>query len=517
MILWSVHVANASMLYLIVVLAAAIWLGRGPAILASVAAFLTFNWFFTNPRQTFIVADPAEWVALILFLLTAVAAGQLAADQRRQSIEARQREHEAVVLSDVVRLVSDPDLDRALSAVAEKLRRELRSSIVAIEIADGDFARVFAHGGDPVDLAAFGEPRPDGPRLPSAGPLPSVDRTSVPDRGIGAALTNRDGRRRTESTSRELLHAVPIRTQDRQVGSLIMLREVGAPSLTRAEDRLLSAVASQLGQTVERARLRHEATEAEILRRTDELRKVLLNAVSHDLRTPLSSIVAGSESLLQLDGPSDSGWSEDDRREFAQSIRTEALRLNRIVENLLDLSRIEAGSIRPRKDWHDLRILVADVLGRLRPLTEPRVLTLDAPDDLPPVALDHAEIDQVLSNLVENAVKHTPDGTPIEISLRLQEDEAVVEVADHGPGVPLADLQHLFESFYRGDSARSGSRGSGLGLAVVRGLIEAHGGRVWAENVPDAGARFGFALPIGPAVLPAGNDAPDDCSPAEAC
>jgi two-component system, OmpR family, sensor histidine kinase KdpD len=507
LVLGVAHIANVSMLYLIVVLAAATLLGRGPAILASVAAFLTFDWLFTSPRHTFTVADPAEWVALILFLLTAVTASQLAAGQRRQAIEAQQREREAVVLYDVTRLLGDPDLKRALATVAERLRRELRSSAVVVEITDGDLGRVSAASGEASDLAIVRRLEAAPARLLGRGSLPSMDRRGEPGRWIRVVAPSASGDRPVDARSLGRLHAVPIRAFDRQVGVLLLLRETSAPAFGKVDDRLLSAVGSQLGQTAERERLRREATETEILRRTDELRRALLNAVSHDLRTPLSSIMAGAESLLQ----SDVGWTDEDRREFAQSIRTESRRLNRIVDNLLDLSRIEAGSLRPQKELHDLRILVADVLGRLRPLTAPRDVSLDASEDLPPVELDYVEIDQVLSNLIENAVKYTPAGTPIAVSVRPHASEVIVEVEDRGPGVPPADLSRLFEPFYRSDTGGPRPRGSGLGLAVVRGLVEAHGGRVWAENRP-GGARFAFALPVSPTAIPSGESSDDEAA-----
>jgi len=292
---------------------------------------------------------------------------------------------------------------------------------------------------------------------------------------------------------RDRSQQVAVQVHGERVGALVVVRKAGTPPFRLEDDRLLSHVSAQLGIALERIRLREEATQAEILRRTDELKTALLNAVSHDLRTPLASILASAGSLLQQDV----SWTEEERREFARAIEEEAQRLNRLVGNLLDLSRIEAGSMRPDKGWYDVGALIDGVVGRLRVVIADHQLRTEVPDDLPPVFLDYVEIDQVLSNLVENAAKYTPAGTEISIGVRRLGPEIEIEVADRGPGIRPEDLPHLFDAFFR--AARPDQpRGTGLGLAVARGLIEAHDGRIRAENRHDGGARFVFTLPISP-------------------
>jgi K+-sensing histidine kinase KdpD len=337
-----VHIANISMLYLIVVLAAATLAGHGPAIVASLAAFLAFNWFFVEPRHTFTVGDPDEWFALGLFLVTAAITGQLAAGQRDRAREAAARERETI--------------------------------------------RLYA----------------------------------------------------------------------------------------------------------ERDRLREQATQTEVLRRADELKTALLRAVSHDLRTPLASIIASAGSLRQPDVE----WSDAERGAFVADIETEARRLARIVANLLDLSRMESGTLRPERGWYDLAALFDDVLGRLRPLTRDHPVHVSARDELPPVPIDYVEIDQVISNLIENAVAYTPAGTAIWITLDRDGESAIVEVADDGPGISETAMERLFDPFVRAPDRRKADRGAGLGLAIARGLVEAHGGRISAANRPSGGAVFRFTLPL---------------------
>jgi len=250
----------------------------------------------------------------------------------------------------------------------------------------------------------------------------------------------------------------------------------------------------QATSIIERARLRRESLQIEVLQRTDALRAALLSSVSHDLRTPLASIKASASSLLQEDVQ----WNDEERRSFALAIEREADRLNRLVANLLDMSRIEGGALKPEKEWYPIDELIHDVLGHLQPMLQNRAVIAHLPDDLPPVELDYLEIDQVLTNLIENAVRYTPSESPIEIRAQIDGDQMVISVADRGPGIPPADLERVFDKFYRVLGPLSkGTPGSGLGLAVSKGLVEAHGGHIWAENREGGGAIFHFTLPIG--------------------
>ena len=270
------------------------------------------------------------------------------------------------------------------------------------------------------------------------------------------------------------------------------MRPPAGPPWSAADDRLLSAVTNQISLALERVRLGEEATEAEVLRRTDKLRSALLNAVSHDLRTPLSSIIASAGSLLQ----EDVAWTEEERREFAAAIEGEAQRLNRLVGNLLDLSRIEAGTLRPEKRWYDLGTLVGDVLGRLQPLIAERKVIADVPDDLPPVPLDYVEVDEVLGNLIENAVNHTPSETEIHVSAKYAGDHVEIEVADSGPGIPATRSPMCSSRSIECKQPALGREGWGWGWRWPRGwsrLMEAvSGSRTsrWAAPVSSSLSRW---------------------------
>ena len=484
-------VENASMLYLLGVLFVAVLFGSGPATLASVASFLAFNYFFVVPRYEFSVADDEEWIALGLLLVSGVITGQLASLLRDRARDSERREKEAVVLYDVVRLMTEPDLQRALTGVAERLRAELDLAAVMIALGGDAPVRVQADAGDAEAIRIARESVESAGMILAAGHGPTGSERAKPGRWIRVVSPQSTPTARKPLSRRVSL--VPVRHAGETAGSLILVRREGESPFQAAEDRLLSAVASQVGLALERQRLQRRANEAEVLRRTDELRTALLNAVSHDLRTPLASIMAAAGSLAQTDVE----WTRDEENEFIESIVGEAERLNRLVSNLLDLSRIESGNLRPEKGWYDLPSLVREVAGRLRRVVANHRLELDVPEEMAPVSFDYVEVDQVLSNLIENAVRYTPEGTTIRVSVRAEGAEVRVAVEDTGPGIAEADLPQLFKPFYRGGRPTGRPQGSGLGLAIARGLIEAHGGRIWAENRPEGGARFAFVLPAG--------------------
>jgi two-component system, OmpR family, sensor histidine kinase KdpD len=249
----------------------------------------------------------------------------------------------------------------------------------------------------------------------------------------------------------------------------------------------------QAASMIERARLHREALQIELLRRTDALRSALLSSVSHDLRTPLASIKAAASSLLQQDVQ----WNEEERNSFALAIERESDRLNRLVGNLLDMSRIEGGALKPEKEWYPIDELIHDVIGHMKFILQEREVHTSLPADLLPVELDYLQIDQVVTNLLENAVRYTPATSPIDVSAQMVDNAVMVSIADRGPGIPPYDLERIFDKFYRVSGPTRGTpMGTGLGLAVCRGLVEAHGGRIWAENRPGGGAIFHFTLPV---------------------
>lgn len=483
-------VQQLSILYLIVVLAAATKLGRRPAILASLAAFVVYDWSFTQPYHELTIQDPSEWISLVLFLITAIIASEIAANERVRADQAQRREREAVVLFDALRLISGPDLDKALAVLAERARSELNAGAVGIELAvDDDRHAAVAGAGDQLALLPRGALERSAVMQP--GHEPTVTRAGATGRWVRIVPPQRGAGFEVDATGAWRRHIVPVRAGERTVGRIALVRPAGAAAFGKTEDRFLGVIAAQLGLVVQRAESERAAREAELFREASELKTAVLNAVSHDLRTPLASIIASAGSLRQHDVQ----WTDEDREAFVAAIEQEARRLDRIVGNLLDLSRLESGVLRPDRSLHDVGTLVHDVVARIAPRAPLHRIDVRVAGDLPPVPLDAVEIDQVLSNLIENAVKYSPAHTAIDVEGVMAENEVVITVADRGPGIPETESARLFAPFYRVSGPGWRRSGLGLGLAVAKGLVDAHGGRIWAEPRDGGGTLFAFALP----------------------
>jgi two-component system sensor histidine kinase KdpD len=279
--------------------------------------------------------------------------------------------------------------------------------------------------------------------------------------------------------------AIELRSGDRVVGTVYLPE--GSPVDAAAADRFLPALASLLAVAIDRAQLQHEALEAEALRRSDSIKTALLRAVSHELRSPLTAIRVAVESLasplLSL-GPAD-------RASLLETVHAEAERLDRVVGNLLDLSRVQAGAVQPQRGLRSLDGIVVQALSGLEGHERVDVLI---PADLPLVEVDAVQIERVLVNLFENAIKFSPAGTPVRVVATAEPNEVVLRVEDEGPGIPRHELERIFEPF-RHASTVAGGKGTGLGLAIARGLAEANGGRLYAAAHAGGGASFVLALP----------------------
>ena len=516
-IIYALHlypsIPNISLTYLLIVLTLASTRSMFSAVVSALVAFSSFDYFLVPPLYTFTIARFEEWLALFVFLTTAIITGQLASALRSRAEQASRQARETRILYELVRATnSEESQERQLQVIARAIVDVFASWGVrdcAILLPDANGKLILQAStryiDEPVTLstdeaatAAWVMSQAQTVELHDVALTPQVMRSSS-QRAIVRSTA-------TSQTTRRYMRMIPIRMGQKVVGVVRLLIEddprLFAPenSLGVDQERTNPRTAffwtflDQATSVIERARLRRESLQIELLRRTDKLRAALLSSVSHDLRTPLSSIKAAASSLLQEDVQ----WDEDARRSFALAIEHESDRLNRLVGNLLDMSRIEGGALKPEKEWYPVTELIHDVLGHMQPILQGRTVLTHLPDDLPPVELDYLQIDQVLSNLIENAVRYTPPETPIEVSARREDDQMVISVADRGPGIPEKEKMYIFDKFYRVLGTPHGT-GSGLGLAVCKGLVEAHGGSIWEENRSGGGAIFRFTLPIGKA------------------
>ena len=507
------RIPNISVAYLLIVLALASTRGMFAAVMASVVAFLSFDYFLVPPLYTFTIGKVDEWLALFIFLATAITTGQLASAMRRRADQARKRARESRILYELLRDTNrEGDVERQLLIIVRAVVEVfspwgVRDCAILLPDALGKLVMQ-------ASTREIGEPETPSPdEAATAAWVMAQAQTAELHDVLPAPQSSSGFTQRVIVRSTAIAH--PVRRFARMVPLKLGQRVVGVLRLSMEDDPRLFDIERNLGvereyshpdaaffwtfvdqaaAVIERERLRRESLQVEVLQRTDALRAALLSSVSHDLRTPLSSIKAAASSLLQEDVQ----WDDEARHSFALAIVRESDRLNRLVANLLDMSRIEAGELKPEKEWYPLDELIHDVLGRMQPMLQGREIHTEIPDDLPPVELDYLQIDQVLTNLLENVTRHTPPGSPVDIIVQVCDDGIMVSVADRGPGVPSADVERIFDKFYRVLNSEKAARttGSGLGLAVSRGLIEAHGGRIWVENRQGGGAVFRFTLPL---------------------
>ena len=520
-IIYTLHlyptIPNISLAYLLIVLALASTRGLYAAVLSALVAFSSFDYFLVPPLYTFTIGRFEEWLALFVFLATAIITGQLASAMRLRAEQAGRQARETRILYELVRATnSEEDLGQQLSIVAHAIvdvfsSWGIRDCAILLPDAQGKLIlqasalqvdRQAKLPSDEVATASWVMTQDQAVELHDVSLAPQLSTSSAPRAIVRSTAANHPMRR--------YLRMIPLKIGQKVVGVVRLQIEDDPRLFTREKslgidrDRSNPATAffwtflDQAASVIERARLRRESLQIELLKRTDALRAALLSSVSHDLRTPLSSIKAAASSLLQEDVQ----WDEEARRSFALAIEHEADRLNRLVGNLLDMSRIEGGALKPEKEWYPVDELIHDVLDHMQPVLQERTVQTHLPDDLPPVELDYLQMDQVLTNLIENAVRYTPPESPIEVSAQIDGEQMVISVADRGPGIPQADKERIFDKFYRVLATQRNAAtipGSGLGLAVSKGLVEAHGGHIWVEDRPGGGSIFRFTLPVGKA------------------
>lgn len=425
--------AVVAVLYVLAVVIAARMGGAGAGIAASILSFLALNFFFTEPLHTFKVAAAEDLVSLVAFLLTSVIVGVLLSAALDAKAKSERRELEARLVNRMAtRLLAGESIDKVLEDLARGIREVfgLRECVISTTLA------------------------PSG--MPPAGKGPGE------------------------------LHTIPLKSGSLDLGYIRLCTLDNRP-LEEDEVNVIRSLATQVALALEGTRLSEEVRRAELAANASRLKAALFSGVTHDVKTPLASITAAVTSLME-----GTGFPEAAKREHLETIKQEAERLHRVVNNLLDVARLRAGALVTAKKPSPIDELMESVLNRLRPHLRGREIEIRVDDDVPEVPMDVVQIDQVLTNLIENALKFSPPGSPISLTAVGSRDSVRVTVSDRGSGVPKEDRTRILEPFERGATQ---DPGTGLGLAICNAIVIAHGGRMWISDVPSGGAAFTFELP----------------------
>lgn len=454
------------MLYLAAIGLTAFAFGRAPSLVAAAYSVLAYNFFFVEPRYTFAVSEQRNLLTFAMMFAVGLLLSGLTAKLREETRLAELRANQTAALYALSRdLGGASDETHAARIGARHAAQLLGTSAAVLLIAPGRSAVCESSSQDFVlgdqELAA----------------------------AIWATQHSRTAGKGTPAMPDAAVFCLPLRTGTglETVGALAVQAE--AASLDQR--RFLEAFSRQLALAVERARWAAQAGQATLKAKTEAMRSSLLSAVSHDLRTPLASITGAATTLLDRTAP----LPEAERDDLLRTICGEAERLERLVGNLLDMTRLDAGGLQPKCEWVPLEELVGSALGRLERELKGHAVTVQLHAVLPLLHVDPVLFEQVLINLLENAAKYSPAGGPIEVAAGVGADGLFVDVGDRGPGIPPGAEAKVFDKFFRGPQ-EAGTAGAGLGLAICKGIVEAHGGRISAQSRSEGGAVFRVLFPL---------------------
>ncbi len=458
---------NLVVIYLLAVVVAAVYLGRGPAILASILGVAAFDYFFVPPHLTLAVSNTEYLLTFFGLLGVGLVISQLTAQVREQAEAVQHREVQTVELYELGRDLTvaanlEGVIHAAISHVGQTFSRE-----VAVFLPDNNSPKVYAT---------------------SPGLTISDNDSAV---ATWAFEHGQVAGRGTETLPEASMRYQPLKTTRGVVGVLGVKPSTSERSLTRDQLRTLDAFANQIALAIERARLDEQARQAELLEITDKLQNALLNSISHDLRTPLVSITGALSSLADDQVALD----ESARRSLIETASEEADRLNRLVGNLLDMTRLESGAMHVKRTAGDIQDVIGSALEELGSRLDGRTVSMEIPNDLPLVQMDFVLIERVLVNVVDNALKYSTPQSPIEIRAHTAGAFVEIAVADQGVGIPPEDLNRVFDKFYRVQRPDN-VNGTGLGLAISKGIVDAHGGFISAENRSGGGTIITIAIPV---------------------
>jgi two-component system, OmpR family, sensor histidine kinase KdpD len=475
--------------YLLLVLGLAIVGGTAPAVLASVLAFLAFDWYFVRPIHSFSTSEPEEWFALALFLVVSISVGSLTARLKESAANARRHSAETSALYEISSAtLSGARLGGILQMIVEQLatRLGLQSAAVFLFTADGDLV-----------LSACSQVAPALRRAIERDPGPREFLAGRANAAAGSSAGSSSMWRIRPDLGSVALQAigVPLTLDERSFGVLAAYLSVNSATLTGEARHLLDAFAAQTVLAVGRDRLLQEEARARSAEESDRLKSTFLASISHDLRTPITAIKTEVGLLRSAPEAGAAAAAMD-------NLDGELDRLNRLVGDLLELSRIEGGGLILRRQNQDVADLIGAAVRRVEPLLNGHLLELDAGDDPPQLALDGPQISRVFTNLLENAIKFSPPCSAIGIRVSSNGNDVLIRVHNAGPPIAPAEQRRIFDKFHHLHSGNPGSGGTGLGLAICKGIVEAHGGQIWTRN-EDAGVAFYVRLPRAPHVAAA--------------
>jgi two-component system, OmpR family, sensor histidine kinase KdpD len=459
--------ANIVMVFLLAVVLVAVRFGRGPAVLAAFMSVGAFDFFYVPPRFTFSVSDAQYLLTFAVMLVVALVIGQLTAGLKFQARVATEREERVSALYAMSRDLSGALMPEQVAEIAARFLRsefDARSALLVADLED---------------------------RI--TRPLPAPDLASGFDLGVAQwshshAQAAGHG---TDTLPGSGVLYLPLKAPMRMRGVLVIEPQNPAHLIGPDQRRLLDTCASLLAISLERIHYVEVAQSTTLQMESERLRNSLLAAISHDLRTPLAALVGMADSLAMVQPPTSAAQSE-----IVTAMREAALRMNSLVNNLLDMARLQSGPVQLNRQWQPLEEVVGSAIKAMSGTLDPARLRVSLPEDLPLLDIDAVLLERVLCNLLENAAKYTPPGSPIEISAVASSSQVTVRVDDHGPGLPKGREEALFQMFERGRK-ESSAPGVGLGLAICRAIVQAHGGTIRGETRPGGGARFSFDLPRG--------------------
>jgi two-component system sensor histidine kinase KdpD len=550
-IMFSLGVAlyNVNMVYMLLTLCATVWFGLATGVLVATLSFLCFDYFFIPPIFTFIIDAVQGWIAIFLFLGTALFANQVAGRARINNYKAEQRAQEITTLYALATtVITQINHSEMLYRVLQQVCAALDAHSCTLFLASPETVELELKEVVHIDTNKENEnenkdgTRTEAEKVEQAGNHSLV--TQHPDLNMVQAVfthnkaaffsiepyTTEDVAD-TSNVTKSIAY-LPLASSSRQLGVLVIIGR-RQPQFSSEEQRLLEVFANHVALAVEHARLIEETAQVATLRDSDRFKSTLLTSVSHELRTPLTAVKTALGNLLAQDIQ----WSVEEHDEFLSIIEQETDRLTRLVSNLLDLTKIEGGVLKPNFGWHFLPEIVEEVVERLQTnLTLAKhPVSISFTPNIPLTRMDYLELDQVLTNLLENAAKYSEQGRPIEIHVDIKPhaelhrnlihtlitipdhnsrqavttlansslagtasaEAILVQIIDEGMGIPTSQLERVFDKFYRvQNEAASKITGTGIGLAIARGIIEAHGGEIWAENRLYGGTIFSFSLPI---------------------